>query len=96
MSNKKFVDGIWISEATKAPDFVKYSLLVDVKQFTQSIKKHMNTEGKVKIDIKESKKGNHYMEVNDFDGGNSEPEHQDEAIPTVEEEDDLDVDSIPF
>ncbi|MFW5903095.1 MAG: hypothetical protein ACOCTT_04355 [archaeon] len=96
MSNNNFVDGIWIKEADKAPDFVKYSLLVDVKQFVECMKKHMDTQGKVKIDIKESKKGNHYMQVNDFDGGNSEPEHEGESIPTVEDEDDLDVGDIPF
>ena len=96
MDNKKFLDGIWVNEADKAPDFVKYSILIDVRQFKKALDKYKNKEGKVKVDIKESKKGNHYMEVNDFKGDKGSSSYDSSSGSVVEDEDEIDVDNIDF
>ena len=96
-NDKKFIDGMWYKENDKGPDFVKANILVDVKQFVKSAKKYIDDEGKLKLEVKVSKKGNHYIEVDDFEPDNSKgTKIDDDEIPVVDEEDDIDVDAIDF
>lgn len=83
---KVFADGlIFKNPRDGAPDFVKGSVSVKVAEFTEFIKKHDNN-GWVNLDVKESKGGKMYMELNTW-----KPEGESEA-PKEGENDQ----SIPF
>ncbi len=48
-----------------APDFVKGSISIKVDEFTDFLNEHENN-GWVNIDIKKSKEGKTYLQLNDF------------------------------
>lgn len=65
MENEKvFASGlIFKKKNEKAPDFVKGSLSVKVDEFIEFLKKN-ESNGWVNIDLKESKGGKYYAELN--------------------------------
>jgi hypothetical protein len=79
-----------------APDFVKGSLSIKTEEFTKFLIDHTKPEGWCNIDIKESKGGKLYCELNQY----SRPaddyhhrSHRDEAPNPIDEPD---LDKIPF
>ena len=80
----------------KAPDFVKGKLSIKVDEFTAWLQGHVNNNGWVDIDIKESKGGKIYCELNTYKPERPNIETK-EDVPTVEyPEDEIDPSSIPF
>lgn len=64
MSDKKFVDGLITKKPhDKAPDFIKCNISIKRDELMQWLR---NKEEWVNIDIKESKNGKWYAEVNDW------------------------------
>ncbi len=62
--SKEFPQGIHVSEAE--PKWVLAKLGFNVKKFTEWLKKQENKRGWVNIDIKKSKKGNLYADLNNY------------------------------
>lgn len=60
----KFVDGFNVKEPGKAPDFVKCRISVDRKKLGNWLRNE--SDDWINIDIKVSKKGNWYAEVNEW------------------------------
>lgn len=100
MADKIFAEGLhWELPSQGAPDFVKGKLSVRVKDFIEFLKVHVNERGFVNIDIKQSKGGNYYCELNQY-RKLAAPQRQDDVdrrSPDIEyPKDDIDPDSIPF
>lgn len=71
MADKVFVNGlIFKAPRPTAPSFVKGSLSVKVEDFTQFMAEHAKN-GWVNIDLKESKGGKFYAELNTWEKGKS-------------------------
>ena len=64
MSEKNFADGIRVSRRDNAPEFVVCQLGVHVDKFIAWAKQHENQAGFVNVDVKRSKNGNLYAELN--------------------------------
>lgn len=94
---KQFVQGMFYREPSdKAPKWVKGNLSFRVKEFTEFLMAQEDERGWVNIDLKESKGGKIYAEVNTY-----KPQKQE--IPVIEEQVALDpnaeeikVENIPF
>jgi len=65
MADKKFVDGMIVKRKPKAPDFVKCSLSFKCKEFYAFMKEN-NNDGWLNVDLKVSKQGKLYAEVDDW------------------------------
>jgi hypothetical protein len=65
-----FIDGLYVNKPhDNAPDFIKANLGINVDKFVEWLYAHeVNDKGYLikKIDIKESREGKFYAQVNDF------------------------------
>jgi hypothetical protein len=67
MAEKIFAEGLHYELPSQgAPDFVKGKLSVRVADFIEFLKAHVNERGFVNIDIKQSRGGNYYCELNEY------------------------------
>lgn len=67
-----------------APDFVKGKISVKVEEFYTFAKKYVKNSGYINIDLKKSKGGKLYLELNDW-------------TPTKKEEDvEIEPEDVPF
>ncbi len=67
MSDKIFSDGIFFKEKrVGAPDFVLGGLDFKVDEAIEFLKKHKNDKGYVNLDLKVSKGGKKYLELNTY------------------------------
>ena len=82
---KKFIQGLWFNlPHEKAPDFVKGSVSLSKESFLKWLQEEVpNEKGYIKIDLKVSKQGKAYAEVNDYQ-------------PEQKNNDDVNVDEVPF
>lgn len=88
MSEKKFADGLRVSRRDNAPDFVVCQLGFKADEFEAFLRANVTQGGWVNVDVKRSKTGNLYAELNDW-----KPDTRREpAAPPSEEPDD----GIPF
>lgn len=102
MENKKekvFAEGIFFNRPhEKAPDFVKGKISVDCKKFYAFMKEHVNPAGYVNLDLKVSKGGKLYLELDSWtktvDTAKEESIQIGEATKKQVEE--ISADSIPF
>lgn len=66
MENEKFVEGMRVAKPSeKAPDFIKLNIGVNVADFLYWANKHSD-RGWVNIQIKESKGGKLYAEIDNY------------------------------
>lgn len=90
MDNKEepvFADGLmWRDPHQNAPDFVKGSLSIHAEKLYAWAKEHANEKGWVSVDMKQSKKGGIYYQLNTFKPKNPAAQPEEESNP----------DSIPF
>lgn len=86
--DKEFATGIYFNPPSdRAPDFVKGSLSVKPEAFISWLQSQKtNSKGYVRLSIKESKNGRHYMELDTWEPKSQKKDFYD---------DDLDGD-IPF
>ncbi len=89
MSEKQFPEGIRVSRHEKSPEWKVCELGIHVEQFYAWAKKHEKVSGYVNVDIKRSKGGKLYADLNDWT-----PEKKTEE-PTSENVIDAD-NNIPF
>jgi hypothetical protein len=81
--DKIFADGLFFKKPSeKAPKFIIGNLSVNVGKFVPFLQAQTNERGWVNLDIKESKNGTIYIEVNDWQKGQ---ETKKEEIPTINE-----------
>lgn len=87
----KFVNGLIVKRPNpKAPDFVKANLSIKRKELLEFLEKE--TDDWINVDVKESKKGGLYAQVNDW-----KPKPQ-QPLPTTKDDglSDINVDDIAF
>lgn len=66
-SEKQFVEGIFVERPSEnAPEFIKAKLSVKPAELMPFLEKHVNNAGFVNLDLKESKAGKLYLEVNSW------------------------------
>jgi len=83
MSDKQFVDGLMIKHPhEKAPDFVKFKISIRRKELGNWLR--ARDDEWINIDVKESKGGNLYAEVDTW-----KPQQQAESAPKEDFSDDL-------
>jgi hypothetical protein len=78
---KEFVKGLFVNRRENAPDFVKANLSFKVETFIEYLKSKANEANYVNIDIKESKEGKLYADLNDW-----KPKQEDDKIEIIGEE----------
>ncbi len=67
-TQKKFADGLFFSRNNNAPDFVVGSLGIQVEKAVAWIGQQKQKEnGFINVDIKKSREGKYYLELNDFE-----------------------------
>ena len=94
MAEKIFVDGLFVKRADKAPDFVIANLSFNVDKFAKFIELQDKQNGWVNIDLKKSKTGSMYAEVNTWKP-NKVTNAPQENIPVIEDGE-VDIKDIPF
>lgn len=97
MSEQKetvFVDGLIVkSKHENAPDFIKCHLSLKVDELKRFLDEHQD-KGWVNVDVKESKGGKLYAQLNDW-----KPEgKEDDRVPAVPDypEDEINPKDVPF
>lgn len=79
--SKNFTDGLIFKKPREnAPEFIKGSLSVKVDDFIEYLKKN-ESNGWVNIDLKVSKEGKYYAELNDWKPNTQDNEPKVENIP---------------
>lgn len=109
MSDVQFVDGLMVKKPhSNAPDFVKASLSIKREDLINWLQGQSSEW--INVDVKESKKGSWYAQVNDWQpaGGqgapqqpptqNTSPDNSDIPLPDEPSmnDDDFDIDKVPF
>jgi hypothetical protein len=110
--DKIFPNGmIFRAPRENAPDFVKGSLSIRVDDFINFLEEHAKPDGWVNIDLKESREGKYYAELNHYTRERQappprcrpEPARHERAEPARRErpaidypKDDINPDDIPF
>lgn len=110
MAEKIFANGlVYKAPRERAPDYVKGSLSFKVEEFVAWLQEHQSATGWVNVQIKESKGGKLYCELDTWKPGqqnearNDDPEPR-RAAPAAREEaptedyptEDINPDDIPF
>ncbi len=106
MADKIFPDGIIFKKPREgAPDFVKGSLSFKVDEAVAFLKEHQN-KGWVNLDLKKSKAGKLYLELNTFNREPPEKELTSEKVNQIkdikaaarkkQEEGQADISDIPW
>lgn len=72
MTDKIFADGFHFKRNENAPDFVIGSLSVNVEQSGDTFKNHVK-DGWLNLQVKLSKGGKYYVEVDTWEPGQSAP-----------------------
>jgi len=95
--DKVFANGMYFNRPLpQAPDFVIGNVSINKKQFIEWLNKQsVNDGGYLSIDIKESKKGKPYCELNTYQkkAEQAEPQEQDY---TQERDDSIRIEDVPF
>jgi hypothetical protein len=95
--DKIFAQGlIYKAPRENAPDFVKGSLSIKTEEFTKFLEDHTKPDGWVNLDLKVSRGGKLYCELNQYSrpvDDNQHRSHRDEAPNPIDEPN---PDDIPF
>jgi hypothetical protein len=63
---KKFIEGLFTSRRENCPEFIIANLSFKTDRFIEWLKNNTNAKGYCNIDIKRSKSGTIYSELNDW------------------------------
>lgn len=97
---KIFIDGLRVDKRAGAPEWVIANLSFDVIKFRDFAEKNQNGGGYLNVDVKLSKGGKMYAELNTYQSAAPKPAPQepieavDTTIPYSEEE--VNTEDIPF
>ena len=76
-NDKKFVDGMrFTTPRDKAPDWIKGHISVKVDEFVPWAQAHQDERGWLNIDVKESKGGKTYCELDEWRPGSRPPREE--------------------
>ena len=89
MSDKIFINGLYVRRGDKAPDFVLCDANFKLEEFYEFMKGHVDKEGYVNTTIKKSQAGKIYCELNTYKPSK-------EQMDEVKEDLSDDGQSIPF
>lgn len=82
MADKIFADGIRFYRPREgAPNFIKGQISIEVDRFKEFLKKHQGPKY-INIDLKLSKDGNLYLELNTYHKATEKPQHTDGGADT--------------
>ena len=77
MENKTFADGIMFRlPSEKSPKWIKGNISVNVAKFTDFLNKVSNERGWVNLDVKDSKNGTMYIELNTYQKPQNAPTNE--------------------
>lgn len=101
MSDPIFADGLRVEIPAKAPEFIKMRLSFHAADFTTFLSDYKNDRGWVNIDVKLSKNGKLYAELNTWKKSDSGAPTRVNEVSKVEStveypEEELNPDDIPF
>lgn len=91
---KQFVEGLFTSRRENAPDFVLANLSFKTDRFIEWLKDHTNAKGYCNIDVKRSKNGTIYSELNDWKPQEQSQNNNNFTIP--EDTQEIQSDNLPF
>jgi hypothetical protein len=95
MADKIFADGlIFKAPREGAPEFVKASISIKVAEFISFLEANVKPDGWLNLDVKESRGGKLYCELNTYQRGGRSYSAREEA--QEEPVDDINPDDIPF
>lgn len=83
---KEFVTGAFAYKRENSPAFIIANLSFNEK-FIDYLKNHFNEKGYVNLDLKLSKEGKMYLDLNDWKPSDSTTPIRQEEIPTIQMED---------
>lgn len=79
MSEKNFVNGLRVSRHEKAPSYILVSLGIKVDDFIKWLRENQGGEW-MNVDVKLSKTGKYYAELNTYRKGDNTPNQNEEEI----------------
>lgn len=91
---KQFVEGLFTSRRENAPDFILANLSFKTDRFIEWLKNNTNARGYCNIDVKRSKNGTIYSELNDWKPQEQSQSNNNFTIP--EDTQEIQSDNIPF
>lgn len=91
---KQFVEGLFTSRRENAPDFVLANLSFKTDRFIEWLKNNTNSRGYCNIDVKRSKNGTIYSELNDWKPQEQSQSNDNFKIP--EDTQEIQSDNLPF
>jgi hypothetical protein len=95
--DKIFAQGLIVkSPSENAPDFIKYKLSIKTEEFTKFLEDHTKPDGWVNLDLKESKGGKLYCELNQYSRPTDDYQHRSHRDEAPNPIDEPDLDKIPF
>lgn len=66
-NEKQFVDGMFAGKPSEnAPEFIKAKISIKAAELIPFLEKHVNNAGYLNLDLKESKAGKLYLELNTY------------------------------
>jgi len=92
---KKFIDGLFVNDKSKAPEFVNAKLAITPK-FIEFYNNNCNAKGNLKFDIKTSKNGRQYAELDTWQPEEKFVRNEEGQIEVEEVEEEINVNQIPF
>lgn len=104
MNDTIFADGMSVKQGPEKAPWVKAKVSIKVDAFVDFLNQHKNDGGWVNIDIKESKKGNLYADLNNYlpkptqgEQKRIEAHNDPKDIPSTDLDGrDLNIEDIPF
>lgn len=95
MHDKNFIDGMRFNPPhEKAPIWIKGQIAIEVEKFIAYAKAHQDNRGWLNVDVKESKNGNLYCELNTY--GRAEKVNEEISLEDPLPQEPFPNDDIPF
>jgi hypothetical protein len=97
MQQKNFITGMRFSAPReKAPEWCKGTISVNIEEFVAYARANQDSRGWLNIDVKESKGGNLYCELNTYGRKKNEAPEIPITDPLPPDEDEIQIEDIPF
>lgn len=98
MTEKIFPMGfIYKQPREGAPDFVKGAISIKTEEFIRFLEEHTKPDGWLNLDVKESRAGKLYVELNTYDSASQYKPGSNEQLEKLNKmPDDINPDDLPF
>ncbi len=89
-NNKIFADGMRFERpGEKVPEWIKGKISINAPKFIEFLQKYQNEKGWLNLDLKESKQGTLYVELNTYKPGQTQTKSQPNNGEITEGDDNL-------